>query len=99
VIILLIKLFVANEDTKEQRLLIAEACLNDMIDWLDKGGQVGIYDASNTTDERRSWIQQKLNEHNIQTLFIGKLHIYPPPKKTKTYDPLKNLTRDIRVHM
>lgn len=61
----------ANEDTKEQRLIIAEECLNDMISWLDKGGQVGIYDASNTTDERRAWIQRKLNEHNIQTLFIG----------------------------
>jgi hypothetical protein len=61
----------ANEDTKEQRLIIAEECLNDMINWLDMGGQVGIYDASNTTDERRAWIQRKLNEHNIQTLFIG----------------------------
>ncbi|KAI9289923.1 6-phosphofructo-2-kinase-domain-containing protein [Umbelopsis sp. AD052] len=60
----------ANEDTKEQRLLIAEACLKDMIEWLEKGGQVGIYDASNTTDERRAWIQRKLKEHDIQTLFI-----------------------------
>jgi len=53
-------------------LLIAEACLKDMIEWLEKGGQVGIYDASNTTDERRAWIQRKLKEHDIQTLFIGK---------------------------
>ncbi|KAG2172236.1 hypothetical protein INT43_004777 [Umbelopsis isabellina] len=60
----------ANEDTKEQRLTIAEECLSDMIDWLERGGQVAIYDASNTTDERRAWIQRKLNKHNIQTLFI-----------------------------
>lgn len=53
-------------------MLIAEACLKDMIEWLEKGGQVGIYDASNTTDERRAWIQHKLKEHDIQTLFIGK---------------------------
>jgi hypothetical protein len=64
-------LILANEDTKEQRLTIAEECLSDMIDWLERGGQVGIYDASNTTDERRAWIQRKLNKHNIQTLFIG----------------------------
>jgi 6-phosphofructo-2-kinase len=75
----------ANEDTKEQRLLIAEACLKDMIEWLERGGQVGIYDASNTTDERRAWIQRKLKEHDIQTLFIGKLHLNIPPPRVKVH--------------
>ena len=36
-----------------------------MIKWLQEGGQVGIYDASNTTHDRRKEIHGVLISHNV----------------------------------
>ncbi|RUO96104.1 hypothetical protein BC936DRAFT_142622 [Jimgerdemannia flammicorona] len=61
-----------NLNTAAQRQEIAEECLRDMIDWLENGGgQVGIYDASNTTEERRRLLQELLTQNHIQAVFIG----------------------------
>lgn len=61
-----------NLSTAPQRVAIAEECLKDMIKWLDEGGQVGIYDASNTTEERRKLLQDILSQKNIQVdYFLG----------------------------
>jgi hypothetical protein len=53
-----------------------------MIKWLQEGGQVGIYDASNTTQDRRKEIHDILisqNVHvgnsNIKTFFIIFIHL------------------------
>ncbi|RUS28375.1 6-phosphofructo-2-kinase-domain-containing protein [Jimgerdemannia flammicorona] len=57
-----------NLNTAAQRQEITEECLRDM-DWLENGGgQVGIYDASNTTEERR----RLLTQNHIQAVFIDK---------------------------
>ncbi|RUS21930.1 6-phosphofructo-2-kinase-domain-containing protein, partial [Endogone sp. FLAS-F59071] len=62
-----------NLSTAPQRVAIAEECLKDMIKWLDGGGQVGIYDASNTTEERRRWLQDILSQKNIQVDYFFEL--------------------------
>lgn len=50
-----------NDDAYGRRLKIADDCLNDMIEWLQRGGgQVGIYDGNNITEDRRREIHDKL---------------------------------------
>ncbi|KAI9342994.1 6-phosphofructo-2-kinase-domain-containing protein [Pilaira anomala] len=60
-----------NDDAYDTRLKIAEECLDDMIEWLDRGGgQVGIYDGNNITEDRRKEIHDKLVSNDIHVLFI-----------------------------
>ncbi|PKY40279.1 bifunctional 6-phosphofructo-2-kinase/fructose-2,6-bisphosphate 2-phosphatase [Rhizophagus irregularis] len=59
-----------NLETAEARHKIATECLQDMIKWLQEGGQVGIYDASNTTQDRRKEVHDILISHNVHPLFI-----------------------------
>ncbi|CAI2161365.1 15837_t:CDS:10, partial [Funneliformis geosporum] len=59
-----------NIETAEARHKIATECLQDMIQWLQEGGQVGIYDASNTTQDRRKEIHDTLISHNVHPVFI-----------------------------
>nr|CAG8563832.1 9247_t:CDS:10 [Entrophospora candida] len=54
-----------NQESNEARHKIATDCLQDLIDWLEKEGQVGIYDASNTTEERRKEISDVLINQSI----------------------------------
>jgi hypothetical protein len=52
-----------NTDAIGKRKELAQACMDDMKEWLsetDKIGRVGIYDATNTTRERREWIMTQL---------------------------------------
>lgn len=45
---------------------IADECLDDMIEWLAHGGgQLGIYDGNNVTEERRREIHEKLIARDI----------------------------------
>src|SRR5580765_2591006 len=37
-----------NASTREERASFAVAALDDLLDWFKKGGEVGIYDATNT---------------------------------------------------
>ncbi|KAI8994769.1 6-phosphofructo-2-kinase-domain-containing protein [Pilobolus umbonatus] len=60
----------ANTDAYDRRLKMADECLGEMIDWLQKGGQVGIFDGNNNTEIRRTQIHQRLSAENINTLFI-----------------------------
>lgn len=42
-----------------------------MLQWYEKeDGIVGIYDATNSTLERRKWLHESLTENNIQVFFI-----------------------------
>ncbi|KAJ1659806.1 hypothetical protein IWQ61_001171 [Dispira simplex] len=63
----------ANKETAPQRLEAANQALEDMIAYLLQGGQVGIYDGSNLTADRRQYIQDRLEGDNIQTVFIESL--------------------------
>lgn len=50
---------------------MADRALGDLIEWLkNSGGQVGIFDGSNTEESRRKFILEKLSEAKIQPLFL-----------------------------
>ena len=49
-----------NEGGRTARRAMAEAALDDVRAWLEDGGEVAIYDATNITRERREWVQDTL---------------------------------------
>jgi 6-phosphofructo-2-kinase/fructose-2,6-biphosphatase 4 len=59
-----------NTETHEIRGQIAETAINAMIDWFGEGGQVGIYDASNTSRQRRAELFNQLDSLGIHVMFI-----------------------------
>ncbi|KAF8925802.1 hypothetical protein BGZ58_000471 [Dissophora ornata] len=59
-----------NMATAEMRLKIANACLDDMVQWFAGGGQVGILDGSNTTEERRQVLVDRFKSVDVHYLFI-----------------------------
>lgn len=59
-----------NSEALNQRTIIADKALNDLVSWFKTGGQVGILDASNTTHQRRLLEHKTLTEHNINVIFL-----------------------------
>jgi hypothetical protein len=60
----------ANKSTADLRTKIANACLDDMVQWFASGGQVGILDGSNTTEERRTELVERFKTFNVHPMFI-----------------------------
>jgi len=53
------------------RKAAAEAAVDDMVKWFESGeGLVAILDATNSTKSRRTWIQDKCEAANIETMFV-----------------------------
>ncbi len=52
------------------RRRVAELALDDMIGWFAQGGEIGIYDATNTTRERRGRLRDRLAAHGLEVVFI-----------------------------
>lgn len=60
-----------NEKGQELRFKSAQAAINDMLHWfMTEDGRVGVYDATNSTRERRAWIVQCLEPYHIHPLFV-----------------------------
>lgn len=78
------KKWLGNIEALNERLRIADECLDDMINWLKKeNGQVGIYDGNNVTEARRRQIYNKLLQKDI--------HVRDEAKK-------KLMRRDCNTH-
>lgn len=60
----------ANAEASEARRQLAEDALEDMVAWMRAGGEVGIYDATNSTQDRRGWIRERCLKENLQVLFV-----------------------------
>jgi len=52
------------------RRKVATAAMDDMTEWMNSGGEIGIYDATNTTRHRREWVTEHCSRHGIDVLFI-----------------------------
>lgn len=59
-----------NAATREERAGFAMAALDDLLDWFAKGGEVGIYDATNTERSRRDVIRQRCANAGVKVLFV-----------------------------
>lgn len=59
-----------NEAGLASRKQAAESALNDMLSWLSTGGQVGIYDATNSTRVRREWVRAVCAAAGASVLFV-----------------------------
>lgn len=53
------------------RTQMAEECLEQLISWLKKGGNVGIHDATNSSRSRREALQKRIDrEPGMKLLFL-----------------------------
>ncbi len=59
-----------DESTSSVREAIARRALDDMVGWLIGGGEVAIYDATNTEKSRRDAIWQRCHAVGIQVVFV-----------------------------
>eukprot|EP01087_Luapelamoeba_hula_P006148 TRINITY_DN1625_c0_g1_i7.p1 TRINITY_DN1625_c0_g1~~TRINITY_DN1625_c0_g1_i7.p1 ORF type:complete len:596 (-),score=117.68 TRINITY_DN1625_c0_g1_i7:32-1819(-) len=59
-----------NEMGRTARLHMAVLALDDMFDWLGKGGRIGIFDATNTTKDRRQLLKSRCDDEGVQAVFI-----------------------------
>src|SRR5262249_3658924 len=59
-----------NVATRGEREGFAIAALNDLLDWFKKGGEVGIYDATNAERHRRDTIREACSAAGVGVLFV-----------------------------
>lgn len=59
-----------NPDGRAARYEMALAALDDMLAWFATGGDVAIYDATNSTRERRRMVLQRCAAAGLQVLFV-----------------------------
>jgi 6-phosphofructo-2-kinase/fructose-2,6-biphosphatase 2 len=60
----------SNVEGERMRRAAAEAAINDMIKWFKRGGIIAIFDATNSTKDRRRWIKERCDREGIETLFV-----------------------------
>ncbi|KAJ9698731.1 hypothetical protein PVL29_007673 [Vitis rotundifolia] len=58
-----------NPEGMEARNEVAALAMDDMISWMQEGGQVGIFDATNSTKKRRNMLM-KMAEGNCKIIFL-----------------------------
>ncbi|KAF7121285.1 hypothetical protein RHSIM_Rhsim13G0067500 [Rhododendron simsii] len=59
-----------NPEGKEARNEVAALAMDDMIAWMQEGGQVGIFDATNSTRERRNMLMKMAEgKCKVNTIF------------------------------
>ncbi|MEZ4310700.1 MAG: 6-phosphofructo-2-kinase domain-containing protein [Polyangiaceae bacterium] len=71
---------------------MAVRALNDMTEWLANGGEVAIYDATNSTRRRRQLVTEACTTHNIPLIFVESICDDPSVieatiRETKSHSP------------
>ncbi|PQQ11758.1 6-phosphofructo-2-kinase/fructose-2 6-bisphosphatase [Prunus yedoensis var. nudiflora] len=61
-----------NREGMEARNEVAALAFDDMVSWMQEGGQVGIFDATNSTSKRRNMLM-KLAEGKCKIIFLETL--------------------------
>eukprot|EP01104_Vermistella_antarctica_P019966 TRINITY_DN820_c0_g1_i10.p1 TRINITY_DN820_c0_g1~~TRINITY_DN820_c0_g1_i10.p1 ORF type:complete len:425 (-),score=82.69 TRINITY_DN820_c0_g1_i10:33-1307(-) len=59
-----------NANGKKARHHMSVAALDDMIEWLTSEGRVAIFDATNTTKERRTLILERCEHEHLKVMFV-----------------------------
>ena len=65
-----------NTEAMALRVAVADQALQDTLRWVQEGGDVAIFDATNTTRERRQMVYETIVlKHGFKCLFLG-IHIF-----------------------
>jgi broad specificity phosphatase PhoE/predicted kinase len=59
-----------NEKGEQARREVAVQALADTLEWLTSDGDVAIYDATNSTPDRRAMVKQQCEASGVQVLFV-----------------------------
>jgi broad specificity phosphatase PhoE len=59
-----------NSDGSSARMHMAVAALDDMVNYLDSGGRVAIYDATNSTTQRQKLIASRCKQEGFDLLWV-----------------------------
>lgn len=62
-----------NEEGMNARKQAAQAALEELCGWVGAGGDVAIYDATNSTKQRRAWVVERLQEKGFGFAFLENL--------------------------
>jgi len=64
--------FFAPSNTEGRKVLqeLAMGALDDMLAWLRSGGEVGIFDATNSTKDRRRLVEERCRQEGFPLVFI-----------------------------
>ena len=64
--------FFAPSNTAGRKVLndLAMQALEDMLEWLHEGGEVGIFDATNSSKERRQVVEARCRKEGVPLVFI-----------------------------
>jgi broad specificity phosphatase PhoE/predicted kinase len=62
-----------NVEGRTQRAEVARVALDDLVQWMESGGEVGIYDATNTTKARRRSVSERCRAAGLEVVFIESL--------------------------
>ncbi len=61
---------VRNAEAYNIRMQLAEATIQEMFEWLESDGHIAIFDATNTTKERRHWVQELCVQRAVAPIFL-----------------------------
>jgi len=59
-----------NDEAVKGRRAMAHLAMDDMFAWLEKGGEIAVYDATNTTRARRAIITERCAAQGVHLVFI-----------------------------
>ncbi|EMR64232.1 putative fructose- -bisphosphatase protein [Eutypa lata UCREL1] len=59
-----------NVEGETKRRAAAEAAISDMLGWFRQGGVIGILDATNSTKDRREWVNNVCSKEGVEVLFV-----------------------------
>lgn len=60
----------ANAQGRASRLALALAALDDLVTWIEREGEVAIYDATNSSRARREIVADRLERAGVPVLFV-----------------------------
>ncbi len=62
-----------NNDGLSSRKKASGFAMDDMLAWFKSGGEIAIYDATNSTQGRRRWVLDQCDRAQIDVIFIEEL--------------------------
>jgi broad specificity phosphatase PhoE/predicted kinase len=63
----------SNADGLSSRKKAAHFSMDQMLQWFKNGGQIGIYDATNSTRSRRQWVMEQCGRAGVDVMFVETL--------------------------